>query len=233
METPDLKTLQNQIGYHFNNMELLDESLRHRSYVNELSERDIKDNETLEFLGDAVLNLVIGHLLMKRYPVLREGDLSRMRAALVNEQELSHIARRIHLGRYLQLGRGEIATNGWEKNSILADALEALLAAIYLDGGFHQVFSTISVHFSSHIESMSNQNAHLDFKSRLQEKTQSLHRIIPQYEIVQELGPDHDKTFEVRLSAGTLTAEGMGKSKKAAEQDAARNALEQLEASDE
>ncbi len=229
METIDLSKLQNQIGYQFENMELLAESLRHRSYVNELSEKNIKDNETLEFLGDAVLNLVVGHLLMNQYPLIKEGDLSRMRAALVNELELSNIARRIHLGQYLQLGKGEIATDGWAKNSILADAFEAVLAAIYLDGGFHKAFDVIAAHFSSHIESMSTQDAHLDFKSRLQEITQSRHRVTPQYRIIQEVGPDHDKTFQVQLSVGPHTAEGVGKSKKAAEQDAAKNALAALE----
>lgn len=229
METKDLLSLQEQIGYHFKNMALLVESLRHRSYVNEHADKDVKDNETLEFLGDAVLNLVVGHLLMIRHPSIKEGDLSRMRAALVNELELSNIARRIGLGRYLQLGKGEIATNGWGKNSILADAFEAILAAIYLDGGFHKAFDVISAHFSSQIESMSTHSAHLDHKSRLQEITQSRHRVTPQYQVIREDGPDHDKTFQVRLTIGNIVAEGVGKSKKAAEQDAAKNALEEMD----
>lgn len=229
MEPTDLSVLQDQIGYRFKNPDLLVESLRHRSYVNEHLDKNVKDNETLEFLGDAVLNLVVGHLLMEQYPSLKEGDLSRMRAALVNEKELSNIARRIELGQYLLLGKGEIATNGWGKNSILADAFEALLAAIYLDGGFHKAFEVIAAHFSTYIESMSTQNAHLDFKSRLQEITQSRNRLTPQYQVVKEEGPDHDKTFRVRLTVGDLTAEGVGKSKKAAEQDAAKNALEELD----
>ncbi len=228
MEDTDLIELQHQIGYRFKDLEFLTEALRHRSYVNELVEKDVKDNETLEFLGDAVLNLVVGHLLMDQYPDLKEGDLSRMRAAMVNEQELADIARQLFLGKYLRLGKGEISTNGFEKNSILADGFEALLAAIYLDGGFYKAFEVIATHFSKRIAALTTQSANLDFKSQLQERTQSRQHITPEYRIVRESGPDHDKTFYVQISVGRLTADGVGKSKKAAEQDAAKNALEQL-----
>jgi ribonuclease III len=220
--------LEKKIGYCFHNAELMSRALHHRSFVNEMPDGNLKDNERLEFLGDAVLNLVIGHLLMQHYPDLQEGELSRMRAGLVNEDQLAAVARRIDLGSFLQLGKGEIQSNGHEKNSILANAFEALLAAVYLDGGFQNVFEVIRAHFSKKIESISALSARKDHKSRLQELVQSTHHVTPQYRIVQVSGPDHDKTFTMRISIGELTVEGEGKSKKAAEQDAARKALSLL-----
>jgi len=224
----NLSRLEKKIGYCFNSTELMSRALHHRSFVNEMTDEKIKDNERLEFLGDAVLNLVIGHLLMEHYTDLKEGELSRMRAGLVNENQLAVIARRIDLGSFLQLGKGEIQSNGHEKNSILADAFEALMAAVYLDGGFQQVFEVIRTHFSKKIESISALSAWKDHKSRLQELVQSTHHVTPQYRIVQVSGPDHDKTFKMRISIGELTVEGEGKSKKTAEQDAAQKALSLL-----
>lgn len=221
--------LEEIIGYRFRNPDLMAQALHHRSYVNEMLEEIVQDNERLEFLGDAVLNLVIGHLLMLRYPDLKEGELSRMRAGLVNEGQLARIAKRIDLGASLQLGKGEIQSNGHEKNSILADAFEALLAAVYLDGGFQKVFEVIAAQFSKKIESISSPSVQKDHKSKLQELVQRIHHTTPRYRIVHSSGPDHDKTFRIQISIGELTVEGEGKSKKAAEQDAARNALELLE----
>ena len=224
----NLVRLEKKIGYCFHSTELMSRALHHRSFVNEMPDENVKDNERLEFLGDAVLNLVIGHLLMQQYPDLKEGDLSRMRAELVNENHLAVIARRIDLGSFLQLGKGEIQSNGHEKNSILADAFEALLAAVYLDGGFQSVFEVIRAHFSKKIESISALSTRKDHKSRFQELVQSTHHVTPKYRIVRVSGPDHDKTFRMQLSFGELTVEGEGKSKKAAEQDAARKALSLL-----
>jgi ribonuclease III len=221
---------QTTIGYEFSNTDLLMEALRHSSYVNEQTDAMLRDNERLEFLGDAVLNLAIGHLLSQSYPEMHEGDLSRIRANLVNETRLSEVARSIELGDYLLLGKGEIQTNGREKNSILANAFEAVLAAIYLDGGFDTALAIINNHFSRLVDTAQDLNVGMDFKSRLQEAAQGSLKAIPAYEVVQESGPDHDKTFRVRMTVGSINAEGIGKSKKTAEQEAARRGLKQIEA---
>jgi len=229
MKQQDLTEFQEKLGYRFFDISFLEEALRHSSYVNELPEDNIRDNERLEFLGDAVLSLVVGHLLINRYPQMKEGDLSRMRAGLVNEQELASIARTLNLGRYVQLGKGEIQNYGQDKSSILADALEAVAAAVYLDGGFSAVFEVLSSLFSAWRADVPGPAVPLDYKSRLQELVQLKQRITPQYRLIDESGPDHDKTFRARIILGDLTAEGEGKTKKAAEQEAARSALSLLE----
>ncbi len=221
--------LQDAIGYRFHTPSLLVQALRHRSYVNEQMTGRVQDNERLEFLGDAVLNLVVGHLLMNRHPDLNEGDLSRMRAGLVCEEFLAAIAAHIGLGSFLQLGKGEIQTNGHRKSSILSDAFEAVIAAVYLDGGFEKAFQVIARHFSDKILSAPAPLVSKDHKSKLQELVQSRHHAPPKYRITKATGPDHDKTFSIQLSIGELTVDGTGKSKKAAEQDAARKALSRLE----
>jgi ribonuclease III len=228
MTSTDLSELQQKLCYEFKNIDFLVESLRHSSFVNENLELDIQDNERLEFLGDAVLNLVVGHMLMYRYPELKEGDLSKMRANLVNESQLASIAGKMNLGSYLQLGKGEILTKGWEKPSILADTIEAVIAAVYLDSGFDAAFKIIDGHFSSLLDSVVMSTENYDYKSQVQELVQMKHRKMPVYAVVHESGPDHDKTFRVRLTVGEIQAEGKGKSKKAAEQDAARKGLELL-----
>ena len=230
MLNADHAELQRKLLYEFKNTNLLGESLRHSSFVNEQADTGMRDNERLEFLGDAVLNLVIGDMLMQRHPDSNEGDLSRMRANLVNEAQLATIARSINLGSYLQLGKGEIQTNGREKNSILADTFEAVMAALYLDGGFDAAFKTIDRHFSPLIESVTAPMANYDYKSQVQEFVQVTQHEMPIYAVIHESGPDHDKTFQVRLQLQQLHAEGVGKSKKTAEQDAARKALEMLKA---
>jgi ribonuclease III len=165
---------------------------------------------------------------MQRYPDLKEGDLSRMRANLVNESQLASIAREIDLGSYIQLGRGEIHSKGWNKQSILADTFEAVIAAVYIDGGFDAVLKIIDSHFSFLINCVTTPAANHDFKSQIQELVQMELRSIPIYNVVHESGPDHDKTFRVQLKVGEVQTEGIGKSKKAAEQDAARKGLDIL-----
>ena len=226
MTQTDLSELSRKLMYAFKDTNLLVESLRHSSFVNEQLDTDLQDNERLEFLGDAVLNLVVGHILMQRYPDLKEGDLSRMRANLVNESQLASIAREIDLGSYIQLGKGEIHSKGWNKKSILADTIEAVVAAVYIDGGFNAVFNIIDSHFSFLINSVTTPAANHDFKSQIQELVQMELRSIPIYNVVHESGPDHDKTFRVQLKVGEVQTEGIGKSKKAAEQDAARKGLD-------
>jgi ribonuclease III len=222
------RDLERRLAYVFEDRTILDEACRHSSYVNEQNSPDMRDNERLEFLGDAVLNLVVGHILMIRFPGADEGDLSRMRAGLVNESQLAGIATAIDLGRHIRLGKGEIRTNGREKTSILANTLEALVAAVYLDGGYDAVYGVIRSHFSTVLDAVLRAETNLDYKSKLQELVQTDQKKMPVYRVVRESGPDHDKTFGVRLEVCGLLAEGTGKSKKLAEQDAARKILDIL-----
>jgi ribonuclease III len=230
MNGQELSSLENELDYQFKDIGLLREALQHSSYVNEQSDPALQDNERLEFLGDAVLDLVITHILMNHFPQTREGELSRMRAAIVNESQLAAVAQKLNLGQYLLLGKGEALSRGEEKSSILADALEAVIAAVYLDGGLKNAFDVIERQFSRVISQVGERLAAEDFKSRLQELVQIRFKTIPQYTVIAESGPDHDKTFEIRLSIGTfLTTHGTGKSKKAAEQVAAQVAFEELQ----
>jgi len=230
MNGQELSSLENELGYEFKDVGLLREALQHSSYVNEQSDPALQDNERLEFLGDAVLDLVITHILMNHFLQTREGELSRMRAAIVNESQLAAVAQKLNLGQYLLLGKGEALSHGEEKSSILADALEAVIAAVYLDGGLKNAFDVIERQFSRVISQVGERLAAEDFKSRLQELVQVRFKTIPHYTVIAESGPDHDKTFEVSLSIGTsLTTHGTGKSKKAAEQAAAQVAFEQLQ----
>jgi ribonuclease III len=223
--------LEQQIQYFFKNKDFLVESLQHSSWVNENPEKNLRDNERLEFLGDAVVNLVVATCLMEKFPDLNEGDLSRIRANLVNETQLADLARSLELGPYLHLGKGELLTNGREKNSILADAFEAVVAAVYLDGGFDAAFRVVKKCFDPLLIDAVSPKLNLDFKSRLQEIVQTRQTEMPEYKIFKEHGPDHDKTFHVKIEVFNIIAVGVGKSKKTAEQDAARAALELLKES--
>ncbi|MFW5635384.1 MAG: ribonuclease III [Thermodesulfobacteriota bacterium] len=225
----EFSELQRKLSYDFSDESLLAEACRHSSYVNEHPESGVNSNERLEFLGDAVLNLVVSHLLMMHHTHVPEGDLSRMRATLVNEIQLSEIARNLDLGRYLRMGKGEILSGGREKQSILANALEAVIAAVYLDGGFQAAFEFVQKRFSTLVSSFPSTASAFDYKSKLQELVQVGRHAVPTYEVIEESGPDHDKTFTVRIQVRGIEAKGIGKSKKTAEQDAARNALERLE----
>ncbi|WP_155317976.1 ribonuclease III [Desulfosarcina alkanivorans] len=231
-QPPSREALEQALGYRFNNAERLTAALRHSSFVNEQPQTDISSNERLEFLGDAVLNLAISHLLMERYPDLAEGELSRNRAHLVNETQLATVARQINLGAHLLLGKGEALTDGREKNSILADATEAVIAAIYLDGGFDAAFTFVGCQFRERLRAATQTGYETDYKSRLQERVQSRYHEVPRYQVVGERGPDHEKIFTVRMSVSGIAAEGDGKSKKTAEQEAARAGLELLDRSD-
>ena len=228
MKTNDHFEIEKKLVYEFRSKELLDEALRHSSFVNEQPEADLRDNERFEFLGDAVLNLIVGHILMERYPNLKEGDLSRIRANLVNESQLAIIARAIDLGAFIRLGKGEIQTNGRDKNSILAGAFEALIAAVYLDGGFKVAFKIIENNFVPLLDSVNSAIDSYDYKSQLQEWVQEEQGAMPYYKVVREEGPDHDKTFWISVKVFDVESDGHGKSKKTAEQDAAKKALEIL-----
>jgi ribonuclease III len=228
MEYKDISEFEQKIGYKFKKIEFLEEAFRHRSFVNEQALPFLRDNERLEFLGDAVLNLVIGHVLMIRYPDLKEGELSRMRASLVNERTLAVISSSLEIGSNIRLSKGEIQTHGPQKKSILADTLEAVFAAVYLDSDFQTVFRIISDLFSSTIDVVAKKSTNYDYKSRFQELVQVTMKEVPVYSIVREKGPDHDKTFRVQLKTSDLIVHGTGKSKKMAEQDAAKAALKIL-----
>jgi ribonuclease III len=228
-QAPDnLARLEKILDYTFNDRLILAEAIRHSSYVNEMAQANLRDNERFEFLGDAVLNLVVGHILMVHYPNLKEGDLTRIRANMVNESQLASMAQSLRIGNHLLLGKGEFLTGGYQKNSILADAMEAIIAAIYLDGGYQAAYAMIENHFADLFDAVNTGAQYLDHKSELQEVVQFQQMPTPEYQIVGESGPDHDKTFNVQVTIGDLQALGHGKSKKAAEQDAARNALGQL-----
>ena len=228
MEHQDITSLEKAIGYRFKRPALALEALRHRSYVNEQSSPALADNERLEFLGDAVLNLVVSELLMERYPEMTEGDLSRARATLVNENQLADLAKHIGIGPMVQLGKGEIMSGGREKNSILSDTLEAVVAAVFLDGGLDSTYRVLRRRFGNLMACIDGPAPSLDSKSRLQELIQTRIHAVPRYRVVEEHGPDHDKTFCVELEVDGLVARGTGKSKKTAEQDAAREALNLL-----
>jgi ribonuclease-3 len=221
--------LEARLGHSFRNAALCETALTHTSWVNEAGQPERSDNERLEFLGDAVLDLVVSDLLMRRFPDRREGDLSRARAALVSEPGLAQVAVALELGRFILLGKGEERTGGRGRPSILANALEALMGAIYIDAGFDAAAAVASRLFESRIEEV-DQHARLDYKSRLQERAQALWQTAPVYEVVAEEGPDHDKRFEVALSlGGRAFGRATGRSKKEAEQGAAAAALAAIE----
>jgi ribonuclease III len=223
-----LSDFSRRFGHRFKDSTLLDEALRHSSFVNEQNTPELGDNERLEFLGDAVLSLAVGWMLMERYPRSPEGQLSRMRAALVNEGELARIATAIGLGEHLKLGKGEDQDGGRQKPSILADAFEALIAAVFLDAGFKVAQRVVRKHFDAALVQVGAPTADRDPKTRLQELIQSTRHTVPRYRLMASTGPDHDKTFQVELRLEQLVTLGTGKSKKAAEQDAARQALARL-----
>jgi ribonuclease-3 len=233
----DLDRLEDLIGHTFVNRGLLELALRHSSWCNEQSgigadAPQREDNERLEFLGDAVLDLVVGHRLMTRYPQLREGELSVTRAQVVSEAGLSEIAAKLGLGEWLLLGRGEERSGGREKPSILADAFEAIVAAVYLDGGFATAADLATRLLHERIETVEFKGFY-DFKTRFQEAVQAKLKMTPTYRVVDELGPDHDKRFVVVVSIGAREwSRAVGRSKKEAEQLAAAEAHFQFDAAD-
>jgi len=220
------------LGYKFKKKEHLKRALTHKSYANELQWPATEHNERYEYLGDAVLELASSHLLMESYPKHPEGELSKLRAAIVNEHQLAEMARIITLGEFLYLGKGEDRTGGRDKPSILSDAYEAILGAIYIDRGFDKAFKVVKKHFMVVIESTCGQGFVRDYKTRLQELAQSRFKCVPRYRLVVQRGPDHCKTFIVDLYIqDELYSTGNGLSKKAAEQDAARQTIEKLQKS--
>lgn len=222
----DISELEDIIGYRFKNRDFLIMALRHSTYTHEKHMPPHKSNERLEFLGDAVLELVSSELLYHRFPKESEGDLSKWRASLVSESPLAACARAISLGRFLMLGKGEEHTRGRQRASVLSDALEALIGAIYLDTGMESAKSFILGHVLTDIE---HQKRFRDSKTALQELTQAKYRIIPQYRMISAKGPDHNMVYEYEVwVSDECVGHGKGHSKKSAEQAAAYEALKRL-----
>lgn len=217
--------MEKAVGYRFRSSALLEEALTHPSSANESPDKRA-DNQRLEFFGDAILDFLVSHLLFTRFPGAREGELTRMRAALVDETNLARVAATLQLGAYLSLGKGEEKSGGREKRSILADACEALLAAVYLDGGIVAARKVVMRHFGGSAILASAGELARDYKTELQEFAQLRLATAPGYELVAAAGPDHDRSYLVRvLLNGAPAGEGRGGSKKEAQQAAAREAL--------
>ncbi len=223
---------QRVLQYHFHQPALLEEALTHRSHLQDVSSGHARDNERLEFLGDAVLGLVVSEYLAGTFPELAEGALSQIRARLVGRVSLTDAARQLGLGPLLRLGRGEERTEGRDKSSLLANALEAVIAAIYLDGGMAAARTFVLRALESQLWTLREENVaafRQDYKSQLQEWAQQGVHTLPVYTVIEESGPDHHKTFAVNVDiAGTVYGSGRGQSKKTAEQDAAKQALDRL-----
>ncbi len=227
-----IESMQDALPYRFRSVALLDEALTHKSYVNERRSPARKHNERLEFLGDAVLSLIVSDYLATALPDSTEGALSKLKAKVVSETSLAKAARRLELGKLLRLGRGEELSKGREKSSLLADALEAVIAAVYLDGGLEACRSFTLRVLAPELDAIAEQKERPgseDYKTQLQEWCQKHHETLPRYETIRETGPDHRKMFEVELTIkGSVMGVGAGSSKKEAEQMAAKQALDQV-----
>ncbi|NOZ85391.1 MAG: ribonuclease III [Deltaproteobacteria bacterium] len=226
----ELERLEERLRYRFKDRKLLLVAVTHRSFINEHKGQGYHDNERLEFLGDAVLELVISHSIMEWFPGFPEGQLSKLRASIVNESHLAIVARVfVDLGSFLLLGKGEENTGGRQKPSILADAYEALLGALYLDGGLAPVFRIVGEHFVAKLIEAQVEGYDRDFKTQLQELSQARFDETPAYVVTLEQGPSHEKHFEVAaVISGVFYGIGRGKSKKEAEQAAAQATLKIL-----
>lgn len=222
-----LEGMQQILNYTYQSTLLLEEALTHSSYANEHRTHHVKDNERLEFLGDAILDLIISEYLFKKFPDMPEGDLSKIRASIVCEGSLAKMARKIHLGNYILLGKGEELTGGRERSSILADAFEAVTGSLFLDGGFDRARGFIHQTLVMEVEQTESiETLYTDYKTLLQECIQKVSMSPIHYEVVGEEGPDHDKHFYVEVfHEDRSLGKGVGKSKKEAEQDAAKKAL--------
>jgi len=218
--------LSKKLGYSFNNIELLNEALTHRSYA-------ARNNERLEFLGDGILNFVIAHELFKSYPDVQEGDLSRLRANLVNRESLAAIANQLNLGDVIKLGSGELKSGGFRRPSILADAVESVFGAVYCDGGFDACRELIIRLYAPRLASPTDLQSLKDAKTQLQELLQSRRLALPEYEVVNVTGHAHAQVFHVTCTIEQMNIKvtGEGKSRRKAEQKAAEKAIIEVEAS--
>ena len=219
-----IKDLEEAIGYRFHNISLLQNALTHSSFANERWHNSLLSNERLEFLGDSILGMLVAEYLYRNFPDRPEGELTRMRADMVCEKTLASVAARIHLGDHLMLGHGEEQGGGRSRDSILADAVESVIAACFLDGGIEAAQRFIRTFILVEVPVTKLHNA--DYKTELQELVQQKKNQVLSYELVGQSGPDHDKQFSVEVSLnGRVVGRGTGSSKKRAEQDAARAAI--------
>ena len=222
-----IKDLETAIGYRFRNIQLLQNALTHSSYANERWHNSLLSNERLEFLGDSVLGMLVAEYLYRNFPDRPEGELTRMRADMVCEQTLAAAANKIGIGNHLMLGHGEERLGGRNRNSILADAMESVIAACFLDGGLQAALKVVQQFILVDVPVTKLHN--VDYKTQLQELVQQKKNQVLSYALVGESGPDHDKQFEVEVSLnGNVVGSGSGSSKKRAEQSAAASAIEKL-----
>ena len=220
-----LEKLQQNIGYKFTNIKLLEKALTHTSYA---YEHEIESNEKLEFLGDSILEFVSSNYLYHNYPKLKEGEMTKVRATVVCESSLYKVAKLHDFSDFLYVGKSEQLTKGNQKPAILADSVEAVIAAMYLDGGLEPAQKFITENLKEEIENATKHVGLKDYKTVLQEKMQEHGNVKIRYKIIKEIGPDHDKTFEAEVEVnGKKLARGRGKSKKQAEMEAAKKALEE------
>ena len=221
-------TLEERIGHKFSNREIFTEALTHKSYSNEDGKGN-KNYERLELLGDAVLELAVTDILMKKYADSSEGDLSKARSSVVKASVLVEIAREVDLGSYIRLGKGEELSGGRNRDSILACAMEAVLGAVYLDGGFKSAQVVVERLWGDIIGKAFSEEYDVDYKTKLQELVQSKYRLLPEYSVVNISGPSHSRVFNVKVSAGDISQTGLGKNKKEAAQKAAGRALKLIQ----
>jgi ribonuclease III len=228
MKEKDFSEFERTIEIKFNDQEILKQAFTHRSFLNEHKSLKGKHNERLEFLGDAVLELVITHYLYNKYPDKNEGDLTSIRSALVNAQTCADVAKKLEVNDYLLLSKGEAKDTGRARQYILANTLEAIIGAIYMDSGYEKACDFILKHIAPLTAQIVKEELWVDAKSKFQEKAQDIEGVTPSYKTIREIGPDHDKKFTVGVFIGEeMAAEGEGDSKQDAEQSAARNALKE------
>lgn len=217
------------INVKFNNVNLLRQALTHRSFINEQSDESLADNERLEFLGDAILDYIVADMLFQQYPNMAEGELTRLRSALVRTESLAELARDCRVGEFLYIGRGEENSGGRERTNNLCRAFEAVIGAVYIDSGLDAVRGFICPRLDQLQSKVMDEAIHKDARSRLQEWSQANHNITPLYRLVSATGPDHNKEFLIEVVIGErVAASGTGRSKQSASQAAALNALQQI-----
>jgi ribonuclease III len=228
-----LKELEDRLGHRFKEVKWLDQALTHKSFIYETNHPGKIANEVLEFLGDSVLNLAVSYVLLHKFPDAQEGTLSMMRSQLVKRSFLASLSKELQLEGYLLLGKSQQLNGRTEKSSILGNTYEALIGAIFMDSGFNRALEIIQEHFEPYLQTKTPSVLFDDFKSLLQIYSQQSHGVSPQYRVMNESGPDHDKRFQASVTiGGEVKGLGWGKSKKEAEQEAAKNALEELQIAD-
>jgi ribonuclease-3 len=225
-----LRELEDRLGYRFKEIKWLDQALTHKSFVYETNHPEKVANEVLEFLGDSVLNLAVSYLLFLKSPDAQEGTLSMMRSQLVKRSSLASLSKELQLEGYLLLGKSQYSDGGMQKSSILANTYEALIGAIFMDSGFDRTLEITQGHFEPYLQTKTPSALFHDFKSLLQIYCQQFHGVAPHYRVMNESGPDHDKRFQASVTIGNeVKGLGWGKSKKEAEQEAAKEALHKFE----